>query len=100
LHRGGHITSVLCDGLLHRNADREVIGVAVIARPIGTYLGRPTEARPDPTLVRLQDLFAAFSSLSAATVGLLSIVGLTFNIAVLKSTLPGHPVVKMNAAVC
>ncbi len=99
-HRGGHSTSVLYDGSLYRDADGNVIGVVAAARPIGTYAGKPVELPPDPRVVRHLSLFVRFASLFPIATGLLSLVGLTFGIAVLKSIIPGQPVIKMNAAVC
>jgi phosphoserine phosphatase RsbU/P len=100
LHRAGHSTSVLYDGSLYRDADGNVIGVVAATRPIRTYEGELLETRPDPRVVRHLSLFVRFASLFSVAVGLLSIVGLTFQIAQLKSILPGKPVIKMNAAVC
>jgi sigma-B regulation protein RsbU (phosphoserine phosphatase) len=99
-HRGGHSTSVLYDGSLYRDADGNVIGVVAATRPIGTYVEKPLGTQPDPRVVRHLSLFAGFASLFAVSVGLLSLLGLTFGVAVLKSVLPGQPVIKMNAAVC
>jgi hypothetical protein len=50
--------------------------------------------------VRHLGLFAGFAGLFSTAVGLLSLVGLTLRIAVLKSAIPGQPVIKFNAAVC
>lgn len=99
-HRGGHSTSVVLDASLYRDADGNVIGVVASARPIGTYAGKPVSARPDPMVVRHLGLFLGFASLFSVAAGLLSLVGLTFRIAVLKSIIPGQPVIKFNAAVC
>jgi PAS domain S-box-containing protein len=99
-HRGGHSTSVVLDGSLYRDVDGNVIGVVASARPIGTYAGKPVSARPNPMVVRHLRLFVGFASLYSVVVGLLSLFGLTFRIAVLKSIIQGHPVVKINAAVC
>ena len=63
-------------------------------------LERLLAAQPDPRVVRHLSLFVGFASLFSVAVGLLSLVGLTFRIAVLKSIIPGQPVIKMNAAVC
>ena len=99
-HRSGHSTSVLLDGSLYRDADGNVIGVAVTARPIRTYVGKPAEAPPDPRVIRHLDLFVDFASLFSSGVGILSITGLVFDIALLKSVIPRQPVVKMNTAIC
>ncbi len=99
-HRGGHSTLVLFDGSLYRDAEGNVIGVVAAARPIGTYLGKPLEMRPDPRVVRHLSLFVRFVSLLSVAAGLLSLVGLTFRISALKSVIPGQPVIKVNAAVC
>jgi len=99
-HRNGHSTSVLYDGSLYRDASGNVIGVVATTRPISTYAGKPLVAQPDPRVVRHLGLFVGFASLFSVAVGLLSLVGLTFGIAVLKSTIPGQPVIKFNAAVC
>ena len=98
--RGGHSTSVLCDGSLYRDADGNVIGVVLSARPISTYAGEPAEDRPDPRVLRHLGLFAAFAAVFPVAVGLLSILGLVFRIDLLKSVLPGQPVIKINAAAC
>src|SRR5271157_4741725 len=100
LHRDGHSTSVLYDGSLYRDASGNVIGVVAATRPISTDAAKPMGARPDPRVVTYLGLFVSFASLFSVAVGLLSLVGLTFRIAVLKSIIPGQPVVKMNAAVC
>ncbi|MGA2881091.1 MAG: SpoIIE family protein phosphatase [Bryobacteraceae bacterium] len=99
-HRDGHSTSVLFDGSLYRDADGNVIGVVAATRPIGTYAGEFQGGRPDPRVVRHLSLFTAFASLFSFAVGFLSLVGLVFHSALLKGILPGHPVIKMNAAVC
>jgi len=99
-HRDGHSTSVLYDGSLYRDASGNVIGVVAATRPISTYAGKPLSARPDPRIVTHLGLFVGFASLFSVAVGLLSLVGLAFRIAVLKSTIPGQPVIKFNAAVC
>ena len=99
-HRDGHSTSVLYDGSLYRDADGNVIGVVAATRPISTYAGKSLAAPPDPRVVRHLSLFVGFASLFSVAVGLLSLAGLTFRIAVLKSIMPGQPVIKMNAAVC
>jgi PAS domain S-box-containing protein len=99
-HRGGHSTSVVFDGSLYRDADGNVIGVVASARPIATYAGKPLGAQPDPRVVRHLGLFVGFAGMFSAVLGLLSLVGLTFRVAVLKSIIPGQPVIKMNAAVC
>jgi hypothetical protein len=77
-----------------------VIGVVAATRPISTYAGKPLVAQPDLRVVRHLGLFVGFASLFSVAVGLLSLVGLTFGIAVLKSTILGQPVIKFNAAVC
>jgi len=99
-HRSGQTTSVLYDGSLYRDAGGNVIGVVATARPIRTYVGKPLYTRPNPTVRRHLTLFVGFASLFPVAIGLLSLVGLTFRIAVLKSVIPGQPVIKMNAAVC
>ncbi len=99
-HRDGHSTSVIYDGSLYRDADGNVIGVVAATRPIGTYAGTFLTEQPDPRVVRHLSLFAAFASLFSCAVGFLSLLGLAFHSAVLKSIVPGQPVIKMNAAVC
>ncbi len=99
-HRGGHTTAVLFDGSLYRDADGNVIGVVASARPVGTYVGKPLEQRPDRLVLKHLRLFAWFASLLPVASGLLSIIGLKLRIEVLKSPLAGHPVIKMNTAVC
>jgi PAS domain S-box-containing protein len=99
-HRDGHSTSVLFDGSLYRDADGNVIGVVAATRPIGAYAGEFQGARPDPLVVRHLSVFTAFASLFSCAVGFLSLLGLAFHNAVLKSVVPGQPVIKMNAAVC
>jgi PAS domain S-box-containing protein len=99
-HRDGHSTSVLYDGSLYRDADGNVIGIVAATRPIGTFAGRVEGARPDPRVVGHLNLFVALASLSSVAIGLLSLAGLTFHIAALKSLIPAQPVIKVNAAVC
>ena len=99
-HRNGHSTSVVLDVSLYRDADGNVIGVVATTRPISTYAGKFQGARPDPRVVRHLGLFVDCASLLSVAVGLLSLAGLTFRIAVLKSLIPGQPVIKFNAAVC
>jgi sigma-B regulation protein RsbU (phosphoserine phosphatase) len=100
-HRGGHSTSVLFDGSLYRDADGHVIGVAAAARPIATYVAAESPAtRRDPLVVRHLSLLVRGASLFSIAVGAISIIGLAFGIAALKSVFPGEPVIKMNAAVC
>src|ERR1019366_6836026 len=99
-HRGGHSTSVVLDGSLYRDADGNVIGVVASARPIGTYAGKQVSVRPDPMVVRHLGLLVGFASWFSVVVGLLSLVGLTFHVAFLKSIIPGQPVMKFTAAVC
>ncbi len=55
---------------------------------------------PDSRVIRHLNLFVSFASLFSAAVGVLSIVGVIFGIAILKSVLPGQPVIKINTAVC
>ena len=99
-HRDGHNTSVLCDASLYRDAGGNVIGVVVAMHPISTYVGKPLVVPPDPRVVRHLSLLTGFASLFCFATGLLSLAGIIFRIAVLKSIIPGHPVIKMNAAVC
>ncbi|MBZ5607276.1 MAG: PAS domain S-box protein [Acidobacteriia bacterium] len=99
-HRDGHSTSVLYDGSLYRDAGGNVIGVVAATRPIGAYAGKVLGAQPDPRVVRHLGLFVGFASLFSFAVGLLSLLGLTLRLAVLKSIIPGQPVIKMNATVC
>ena len=99
-HRDGHSTSVLYDGSLYRDADGNVIGVVATTRPIGTYAGKFPGVQPDPRVVKHLGLFVGFASLLSVAVGILSLAGLTFRITVLKSLIPGQPVIKFNAAVC
>jgi len=99
-HRDGHSTSVLYDGSTYRDASGTVIGVVATTRPISTDAGKPLGVRPDPRVVTHLGLFVGFASLFSVAVGLLSLIGLTFHIAVLKSAIPGAPVIKFNAAVC
>jgi len=99
-HRDGHSTSVLYDGSLYRDASGNVIGVVAATRPIGTYLGKFAGPLPDSRVVGHLRLFVAFASAFSFTVGLLSLIGVAFDIAVLKSVVPGQPVIKFNAAVC
>lgn len=100
LHRDGHSTSVLYDGSLYRDAAGNVIGVAASTRPIGTYIGKPPTAEPDPRVVRHLGLFVDFAGAFSLAVGLLSVVGLTFGIPFLKSVFPGQAVIKMDTALC
>ena len=99
-HRDGHSTSVMYDGSLYRDADGNVIGVVAATRPISTDAGKPLGERPDPRVVKHLGLFVGFASLFTVAVGLLSLAGLTFHIAALKSAIPGQPVIKFNAAFC
>ena len=99
-HRSGHRTSILYDGSLYRDSDGNVIGVIATARPVRTYVARPVAAEPDPLVLRHLRLFVGFASLFSIAVGILSIIGLTFHIAVFKSVIPRQPVIKMNTAVC
>jgi PAS domain S-box-containing protein len=99
-HRDGHSTSVLCDASLYRDADGNVLGVVVATRPISTYAGKTLASPPDPRVVRHLSLLVRFASLVSIATGVLSVAGLISGIAVLKSVLPGQPVIKMNAAVC
>ncbi|HLH30583.1 MAG TPA: PAS domain-containing protein, partial [Terriglobia bacterium] len=99
-HRGGHSTSILCDASLYRDAEGNVIGMVATARPISTYEGKPLEIKPDPRVVRHLSLFTGVASVFCLAVGLLSVLGLIFGNVVLKSMIPGDPVIRMNAAVC
>jgi phosphoserine phosphatase RsbU/P len=99
-HRDGHHTSVLCDASLHSDAVGNVIGAVVATRPISTWVGKPLIALPDSRVVRHLNLFVVFASLFSFVIGVLSVIGLTLRVGVLKSVLPGRPVIKMNAAVC
>jgi sigma-B regulation protein RsbU (phosphoserine phosphatase) len=99
-HHGGHSTSVLFNGSLYRDGDGNVIGVVAAARPIGSYVGESLEMRPDVRVIRHLNLLVSFASLFSIATGAISIVGLTSGVAVLKSIVPGQPVIKMNAAIC
>jgi PAS domain S-box-containing protein len=99
-HRDGHTTSVLYDGSLYRDADGNVIGAVAATRPISAYIGKPVVVPPDPRVVRHLGLFVVLASVLSFATGILSLTGLTLHIAVLKSVIPGQPVIKMNAAVC
>ncbi len=90
----------LTERSLYKDADGNAIGVVASARPIGTYAGKPVGARPDPMVIRHLGIFVRFASLFSVAVGLLSLIGLTFRIGVLKSAIPGQPVIRFNAAVC
>lgn len=99
-HGAGHTTAVLCDASLYRDADGNVIGAAAAIHPIATYAQRPQAIRPDARVVRHLSVFVVFASLVSMAIGLLSVIGLKLDIAVLKSAIPGRPVIKMNAAIC
>ena len=99
-HRLGHSISVLCDASLYRDAAGNVVGVVVTAHPVRTYVGKAWEAQPDARVVRHLRLFVSLASLFTAAVGVLSIVGIVLGIPLLKSALPGRPVITMNTAVC
>jgi PAS domain S-box-containing protein len=99
-HRGGHSTSILFEGSLYRDASGNAIGLVAAAHPIGTYVGNPVEMRPDARVVRHLSVFTAFAAVFSVAVGLLSLIGIAFDIAVLKSLVPGDVTIKANTAVC
>ncbi|HLH41700.1 MAG TPA: SpoIIE family protein phosphatase [Bryobacteraceae bacterium] len=99
-HLQGHGISVLCDGSLYRDPSGNVIGAVITAHPVRTYIGRTWEPQPDARVIRHLRLFVAFASLLAVALGLLSVAGIVLGIPVLKSGIPGRPVITMNTAIC
>jgi PAS domain S-box-containing protein len=97
-HGNGHVTSVLYNASLHRDERGRVIGVVAAARSISTSAGTPAISVSDADVVRSLNGFVAFASLFSIAVGLLSLIGWTLGIAVLKSVIPGQVVIKPNAA--
>lgn len=77
-----------------------MIGWVVAARPVETNAGKRSLAGPEPRVLRHISFFAAFAALFSVAVGFLSTIGLKYDIALLKITFPGVPVITMNAAVC
>ena len=98
-HRDGHVTSVLYNAALHRDASGRAIGVVAAARSLSTSAGRPAIAVSDPGVARGLARFVTFASLFSIAIGLLGLVGWTLGIAVLKSVVPGQVVIKPNAAI-
>jgi PAS domain S-box-containing protein len=99
-HRDGHVTSVLYNASVYRDDEGNVIGVVAAARPVGTYAEKPLGALSDPRVVKGLSRFVGFTSLFSVAVGLLGLLGWTFHIAVLKSVIPGHVVIKPNTTIC
>lgn len=98
-HRDGHVTSVLYNASLHRDDGGRVIGVVAAARPTATSAGTPAVALSNPDVVRILGRFVTITSLFSVAVGVLSLIGLKFDIAVLKSVVPGQVIIKPNAAI-
>ena len=98
-HRDGHFTSVLYNASVQRDSEGKAIGVVAAARSISTSAGRPVIAVANAGVVRSLSRFVAFASLFSIAAGLLSLIGWTFGIAVLKSVIPGQVVIKPNAAI-
>src|SRR5579885_944787 len=61
--------------------------------------GDLADSHVDAGVVRHLALFTVFAAVFALAVGILSVIGLIFAVPVLKSVVPGQPVIKMNAAV-
>ena len=97
-HRDGHVTSVVYSASLHRDDEGTVIGVVAAVRSISTSAGRPPVALSDTTVVRALNHFVALASLFAIGIGLLGLIGWTLDITILKSVIPGQPIIKPNAA--
>ncbi len=98
-HRDGHVTSVVYNAALQRDDEARVIGVMAAIRSIATSAGQPALALADPDIARSLSRFVAFASQCSIAVGLLSLLGWTLGVAVLKSVIPGQVVIKPNAAV-
>jgi PAS domain S-box-containing protein len=98
-HQDGHVTSVLYNASLRRDDGGKVMGVVAAARSISTSAGRPVIAAPDAGVVRSLNRFVAFAGLFSIAVGLLSLIGWTLGIAILKSVVPGQVIIKPNAAI-
>ena len=97
-HRDGHVTSVLYNASIRRDDGGEVSGVVAAVRSISTSAGRPAPVA-DAEVVRSLNRFVAFAGLFAIAVGSLSLIGWMFDIAVLKSVIPGQVVIKPNATI-
>jgi PAS domain S-box-containing protein len=98
-HRDGHVTSVLYSASLRRDEAGTAIGVVASARAISTSAHGLVGAAADAAVVSGLQRFVASASLLAIAIGLLSLIGWTLDIAVLKSVIPGEVVIKPNAAV-
>jgi PAS domain S-box-containing protein len=61
---------------------------------------KPLRVLLDPRVVKGLNRFVSFTSLFSVAVGLLGLVGWTFQIAILKSVIPGRFVITPNTAVC
>ena len=99
-HRDGHSTSVLYNASVYRDDRGHAIGVVAAARPIRTSAGRTARVLADLAVDRGLSRFVSLTSVVSAAVGVLGIAGWMFRIPVLKSVIPGHVVIKPNAAIC
>ena len=99
LHRDGHVTTVRYNASLHRDDAGNVIGVVAAARSVSTSAAGAVTALSDADVVRNLNRFVAFASLFSMAVGLLGVIGWAFDIAILKSVIPGQVIIKPNAAI-
>jgi PAS domain S-box-containing protein len=97
-HRDGHVTSILYSASLQRDESSNAIGVVAAARSISTSAGSAPDTLPDPDVVRRLNRFVAFASLFSIAVGVASLIGWLFGIAILKTVIPGEVIIKPNAA--
>jgi PAS domain S-box-containing protein len=98
-HQDGRVTAVHYNASLQRDADARVKGVVIAARSISTSASRPPVVLSDVAVIASMSRFVAFASLFTMAVGLLSVIGWTLGIAVLKSVIPGQVIIKPNAAI-
>jgi PAS domain S-box-containing protein len=98
LHTDGHLTSVFCSATVHHDPEGHVIGIVAAMRPMLTSPARESIA-PDADTVRLVARVVAFASAFSIAVGLASLVGWAFDIAVLKSDIPGESAITPNTTI-
>jgi PAS domain S-box-containing protein len=97
-HVDGHLTSVFYSATVRHDDDGHVIGIVAAIRPVLTSPARESIA-PDADVVRFVARVVFLSSAFSVAVGVASLAGWAFDVAALKSDIPGETTITPNTTI-